>query len=537
METITNWIQSFCIVEFNNTTGQKVTCVYPKKIRYSERGLQNIAFYSFPSTTPQNDLSCFYCFRIARKESPLYGYVWFTSVKDETNKRGFCQKSIVLISEHPFYSLFSGVMEELGPKGFKEGMPALEQAYKNIATGWPTKITRGELYDIPFFTKAIPIFIPRRLTLSYLERSRTTPQQDPLVKENPSCCLCLKGFCGLDTNLYLIFKDILKQMTLLWQLMITGTNLLVTSSSPQICSQVVLSLSGLLFPITFQGKLFPYFTIRNSGFKTFCKKYKQKDRTQRNGIVMGTTNPFFSQSPYAHWENHLFLFTENEKYQIIRNNNKKKSKKNLQKTHLISPVSPIIKFDFSFLKKLKKKDKKINEELLIHQKNQLLREYFWKLNRKFMCPLEQYLTSLIPNINDIEPFTKPPIFKGFNEKEFLNKFSNKKLDFEFKKRDKWLSIYKQFIHTETFYQWYQSYKRNILEKLGKKYREMLLQWDYMNYSKTISDKKKLKCFEIILNRSKNKGMDNDPQLKKKVSQLLLDIHSSLPQEISKKINL
>lgn len=62
----------------------------------------------------------------------LYGYVFFRQKKDSSIRRGYFQKSLVLLSQHPFVGLFSRIVSILGPAFFDTGQPMLEAACMNI---------------------------------------------------------------------------------------------------------------------------------------------------------------------------------------------------------------------------------------------------------------------------------------------------------------------------------------------------------------------------------------------------------------------
>jgi hypothetical protein len=79
----------------------------------------------------------------------LYGYVFFRQKKDSSIRRGYfqvtiiindatfydlhnIQKSLVLLSQHPFVGLFSRIVSILGPAFFDTGQPMLEAACMNI---------------------------------------------------------------------------------------------------------------------------------------------------------------------------------------------------------------------------------------------------------------------------------------------------------------------------------------------------------------------------------------------------------------------
>ena len=49
----------------------------------------------------------------------LYGYVYFKQRKDETNARGYSQKSIVMLSPFPFNDFFKNVLDTISKEYFE----------------------------------------------------------------------------------------------------------------------------------------------------------------------------------------------------------------------------------------------------------------------------------------------------------------------------------------------------------------------------------------------------------------------------------
>jgi hypothetical protein len=84
----------------------------------------------------------------------LYGFAHFTQERDASSKRGYLQvkpgrfatttrkrltrslwqRSLVLLSQHPYPSLFSTLVATLGPLYHAHGPPMLEAACHNVAS-------------------------------------------------------------------------------------------------------------------------------------------------------------------------------------------------------------------------------------------------------------------------------------------------------------------------------------------------------------------------------------------------------------------
>ena len=89
---------------------------------------------------------CKYCFKIyknlnIRTQSP------FRQRKGEEFKRGYFQKSLVLITRKPYINLYSKIVEILAPSYFDSDQVAIEVAMHNF-TCWGT-IVPGKSYQVP----------------------------------------------------------------------------------------------------------------------------------------------------------------------------------------------------------------------------------------------------------------------------------------------------------------------------------------------------------------------------------------------------
>ena len=67
-----------------------------------------------------------YCSKCKVDSTYFYGYVYFRQVKDRTARRGYFQKSLVLLTRLPFVRLFSHVVQLISPQFFECGDASLE---------------------------------------------------------------------------------------------------------------------------------------------------------------------------------------------------------------------------------------------------------------------------------------------------------------------------------------------------------------------------------------------------------------------------
>ena len=94
-------------------------------------------------------------------ENYMFGYVFFRQVKDKTLKRGYFQKSVVLLSQLPFVSLFSYILNLIAVEYFSTGNELLETACHNIDQ-WPLLVP-GELISLPILGHLIEVCFPIKL--------------------------------------------------------------------------------------------------------------------------------------------------------------------------------------------------------------------------------------------------------------------------------------------------------------------------------------------------------------------------------------
>lgn len=110
--------------------GQEVELIYPGSFTLSEDELKNLSFMSFPDSNSKKETTTFHfhlrskkiiptqlidynkeCLRdIKADDSHFWGYVVFKQKKDPFLKRGYFQKSFVLLSRLPFHNLFYEVI-------------------------------------------------------------------------------------------------------------------------------------------------------------------------------------------------------------------------------------------------------------------------------------------------------------------------------------------------------------------------------------------------------------------------------------------
>ncbi|TKA50564.1 hypothetical protein B0A53_06055 [Rhodotorula sp. CCFEE 5036] len=341
-------VVTFALVDFDIDAGPTLRDTCPPQ-SFPPGIQQNIAFSSLPegaaALSDDSAAGYAYSWRIpltdndATGTSALYGYTWFVREHDSRLRRGYAQKSLVLITHLASLSgLFSALMEILGPLHFKhaaqqqqqqrrggegageEGSATMatrmggmvETACRNIAS-WPD-LTPGTTLELPFLgsvlTVAIPLSphqvqLPPSSSSSHLTgtRSRTSklPYTDP-----PSPFLSHQAWSassdrvggggggeGIDFS----------TLVTLWELLLLGEPILVWSGDPRTGSETVEGLKALIKPIPFAGDDRPYFHVHDVDFARLCKPgTKQPEQ----GLLIASTNPLLLTT-CKHWPHILRL--------------------------------------------------------------------------------------------------------------------------------------------------------------------------------------------------------------------------------------
>lgn len=139
-----------------------------------------------------------------------------------------------------------------------------------------------------------------------------TPPQSPVLPSIPSVPiianqLSSRGSLDYSTgcfqciNLYTAFRHQLHNLWFFWELVITGEPILVVAKDPAWCSQLVLGLVSLIFPLAYGGDYRPYFTLYDPDAKVYNSLH-DRDPLSLPTVILGINNTFFlkTMSSFPH---------------------------------------------------------------------------------------------------------------------------------------------------------------------------------------------------------------------------------------------
>uniref|UniRef100_A0A2K6KRU9 DENN domain containing 6B n=1 Tax=Rhinopithecus bieti TaxID=61621 RepID=A0A2K6KRU9_RHIBE len=414
------WTQSqacVCVVTFDLELGQALELVYPNDFRLTDKEKSSICYLSFPDShsgclgdtqfsfrmrqcggqrSPWHADDRHYNSRaplaLQREPAHYFGYVYFRQVKDSSVKRGYFQKSLVLVSRLPFVRLFQALLSLIAPEYFDKLAPCLEAVCSEIDQ-WPAPAP-GQTLNLPVMGVVVQVRIPSRV-----DKSESSPPKQCDQENLLPAPMVLASVHELD--LFRCFRPVLTHVQTLWELVLLGEPLLVLAPSPDVSSEMVLALTSCLQPLRFCCDFRPYFTIHDSEFKEFTT------RTQAPpNVVLGVTNPFFIKT-LQHWP-HILRVGEPKMSGDLPKQVKLKKPSRLKtldtKPGLYTAYTAHLHRDKALLKRLLKG---VQKKRPSDVQSALLRRHLLELTQSFIIPLEHYMASLMPLPEELLPRSGP----------------------------------------------------------------------------------------------------------------------------------
>jgi hypothetical protein len=152
------WVHGICVVTFDLELGQAIESIYPGHVQLSETDKTNICYLAFPDSNSGVMGDSQFHFRVrlspggrSRRTSGhlaaslvhvefnrrcpnalqfdpnyIFGFAYFRQVKDSTIRRGYYQKSVILLSRLPLVSFFNQAVSVIARKFFEKGEVSLE---------------------------------------------------------------------------------------------------------------------------------------------------------------------------------------------------------------------------------------------------------------------------------------------------------------------------------------------------------------------------------------------------------------------------
>lgn len=537
------WLECVCVVTFDLELGQAIELVYPHDVKLTEKEKTSICYLSFPDSYSGCLGDTQFSFRLRQsvgrssswfgqedaynRDAPvtlqkehahLHGYVYFRQVKDASVKRGYFQKSLVVVSRLPFVNLFHSLLQVIAPEYFEKLEPCLETVCNEIDQ-WPAPVPE-QILNLPVMGVVMQVRIPSKVETA--EGSPVKQQQTENLLPAPTV---LPSVHELD--LFKCFQSVLIHMQMLWELMLLGEPVVVMAPSPTVSSETVLALVSSIDPLHYCGDYRPYFTIHDSEFK----EYTTRTQAPPN-VILGVTNPFFIKT-FQSWPH------------IIRLGELKMSAGDLPKQVKIKKLAKLKTLDtktgiYTAYKTFLHKDKTLIKRLLkgIQKKrpsevqSAILRRHLLEQTQSFILPLERYLESLMPPQRSVSPWKTPPQIRSFSQDEFMKTLDQAGPQLTLK--GDFTGLYRRFFRSPNFDGWYRFRHREMSQKVECLHLEAICAADLLTWTK---DKSEVEIVDLILKlreklmRARKHQLPVKEELLEKLEQSIQTIISSLPEDL------
>ncbi|NXC48064.1 DEN6B protein, partial [Penelope pileata] len=479
--------------------------VYPYDFRLTEKEKTSICYLSFPDSYSGGLGDTQFSFRLRQsggqrttpyeddgeynREAPLtlqresahyFGYVYFRQVKDSSVKRGYFQKSLVLVSRLPYVNLFQSLLQLIAPEYFDKLEPCLE-AVCNEIDQWPPPVP-GQTLNLPVMGVVIQVRIPSRV-----DKPGSSPVKQFNQENLLPAPLVLPSIHELD--LFRCFQPVLIHVQMLWELMLLGEPIVVMAPSPTVSSEMVLALTSCLAPLRYCCDYRPYFTIHDSEFK----EYTTRTQAPPN-IVVGVTNPFFIKT-LQHWP-HILRVGELRMSGDLPKQVKVKKPAKLRtldtKPGIYTSYKTFLHKDKTLIKRLLKG---IQRKRPSEVQSALLRRHLLELTQSFIIPLEHYIASLMPLQRAITPWKNPPQIRPFRQDDFMKTLEHAGPQLTCVLKGDWLGLYRRFFKSPNFDGWYRQRHREMTQKLEALHLEAICDANIVAWMK---DKSEVEIVDLVL---------------------------------------
>lgn len=460
--------------------------------------------------------------------SYMYGYVFNRQRHDERLKRGGEQKSVVILSQNPFSSVFRPLLQIMGPLYFDVGKTALEHIAAFVSL-WPSPAP-GRLMELPIGNAALKVNLPPAhcLPLEGVAFEESASSMAPLLPTNQSVPQGLFH----DSDVFGVFRGILLQLWVLWELLLIGEPILIIAPTPPQCCEAVAGLVSLVAPLLCSVDFRPYFTIHDPEF-AHLNSVQEGDTFPP--MVLGVTNLFFLKAlrniPHivsvgspAPNSNRLPFASRStgrvpgrpDGFGLQQLSLKKFSPSSLlnavklrregplclmteHKEAVWSTYSAITKPDTSILNRLI--DAGLSprvEESMSVVNNEILRRHFLELTTNFLAPFGPYFKATTPS-EGTSPFVDPPPLPPFSTDEFLGNLSARGPGKFLMKRMKsnWLDLYRRFLRGPNFLPWFQRRRAVAEQEQQRLWRQARMKTDIQHFISKMTEIEIVDSFNAI----------------------------------------
>ncbi|KAF2661820.1 hypothetical protein K491DRAFT_710645 [Lophiostoma macrostomum CBS 122681] len=464
-----HWAVAFLVCNFNVDIGPEVEIVYPPNVSFSTADLTAICFNAFPeqqNTETADDLV--FNFTISNNSpdialnspqaphgspSNFYACCVFRQEYDDTMKRSFNQRTLVLISNHSFLSFYNRLLLQMTETGVISDPSTLETAFSQIISWPPPAIGRHEL---PFLGTTITLDIAPHQAFPLQGLAGPIP----LILDKPSSIYAYEPLGSWDNIMR--FMPCITDLYILYEKLLLCESVIVIAKSPQLCSEAISSLVDLIRPVPYAGEIKPYMTMQ-SDFRSIGI-----DGGTPRPFILGITNPFLLKRVLSAAEDkdrlrpHI-LYLQNFEGPVPTKRHHSLHRKSSRNALLdlpgggidaYAPTKRFLKAESAFVTQI---ETILKLDAQTHELGSLIRRHFAELTAQFLAPINRYLaTSVSPNA--VTPGGNIR-YASFSVSDFLHNLAKHGTSVKLRgqgpiqrhrARD---GLYETFCHSANFYSW------------------------------------------------------------------------------------
>ncbi|XP_077565371.1 protein DENND6B [Stigmatopora nigra] len=552
-DRLSSWLECVCVVTFDLELGQAIESVYPPGVKLTEKEKSSLCYLSFPDSYSGCLGDTRFSFRMRQsvgrrrrrrptdeaydrdapaalqmEASHFYGYVYFRQVKDASVKRGYFQKSLVILSRLPFVRLFHAVLSAIAPNFFAEAESCLQTACQQM-DGWP-RPAAGLLADLPLMGSVLRVRIPSRNDKPGSLSPLASMEEEEVVAANASPTLTALPSVH-QPDLFRCFQSLLIHTQMLWELVLLGEPLAVVAPSPAVSSETVLALVSSIAPLKFCCDFRPYFTVHDSEFREFTTKTQAPP-----SVILGVTNPFFVKT-FHNWP-HVLRLGESAEVSPGEDVPKQLRIKKVAKLKTLDGKAGVFTAYKSFLLKdkvlVKRVLKGIQRRRPPEVQSAILRRHFLELTQSFIIPLERYMASLMPLQRSVTPWKTPPQIRPFSQDDFVSSLDRGGPRLTSALRGDWTGLYRKFFKSPNFDGWYRHRHGEMTRKLESLHLEAVCEADLPAWTR---DKSEVEIVDLVVklrekvSKARRRQLQVREDLLAKLRSLIETIVGTLPKDL------
>ncbi|CBX94258.1 hypothetical protein LEMA_P122370.1 [Plenodomus lingam JN3] len=380
----------------------------------------------------------------------FYGSCVFRQEFDDTMKRSFNQRTLVMVSHHNFPAFYHQILQRMTESGVISDPATLEAAFTQMGAWEPPHLGR---HHLPFLGKMLTLDIAPHPSFPL----QGLPGPTPLISDTPSSVYAYEPIGSWDNIMH--YMPCITDLYVLFEKLILCESIIVVAKSPQLASEAVSSLVDLICPVPYAGVVKPYMTMQ-ANFKSIGI-----DGGTPRAFLIGITNPFLlkrivAAAESSHKARPHILYLQNfdgpvptRRHHSLHHKSSRNALLDLPGggIEVHTPSKRFLKSDSALLSQIEL-SLKLGDQT--RDLGPLIRRHFAELTAQFVAPINRYLAT-----SSVVSPAGTKTYASFHIPDFLASVSKHGTSVKFRgsnpihrhrARD---AMYEAFCTSPSFYSW------------------------------------------------------------------------------------